>query len=196
MADIFCQFRHFFGNGIYCNTSYDTCTIYVEVSIVFTTFRHGSNCVGGHPHKEFLRFFRPQAFYQIVGEFIHINKRNIQLLCYIARRIQICSVRINQFVSFHHILFLRSVLFGIRIDSLANIILKNSFRYGFIIGRTKVTAHNGVEQNRNTAFRTSLINELTQVGIKGCSRVCMAVGFGLFVIVPELNKNIITFLYQ
>ena len=23
---IFCQFRHFFGNGIYCNTGYDTCT--------------------------------------------------------------------------------------------------------------------------------------------------------------------------
>ena len=61
---------------------------------------------------------KQDAFYQIVGEFVHINKRNIQLLCYIARRIQIYSVRINQFVSFHHILFLRGVLLGIRIAAM------------------------------------------------------------------------------
>ena len=195
MANIFCQLRHFPGNDIYRNTGNDTCAVYVEMSIVFAPFRHGGDSVGRYPHEKLLRFFRSQSLYQLVGELIHIDKRNIQFLRYITRRIQIGSMRINQFVSFHHAVFLRSILFGIRVDSFTDIILKNSFCYGFIVGCAEVTAYDGIEQNGDAAFRTGFINELTQVGIESCSRICMAVCSRLLVIMSELDKHIIAFLH-
>ena len=51
MTDIRSQRRHFLCNGIYRQSGYCTCSIHIEMRIVFTTLRHGRHFIGRHPHE-------------------------------------------------------------------------------------------------------------------------------------------------
>ena len=131
-----------------------------------------------------------------MGNFIHIHKRNIQLFRHIPRRIQIRSMRIYQFIPFLRNSGLRCITLCIRINPLTNIILNNSLCHNLIIGNTEITPYNGIEKYRNTTFLTCFIHKFTKVGIECRSRVSVAVCLRLFVIMPELDKNIVAFLNQ
>ncbi|EJX02921.1 hypothetical protein EVA_08971 [gut metagenome] len=55
------------------------------MGIIFSSFwqtRHSMRC---HPHKKLTRLFRSHVFYQLMGKFIHIHKRNVQLFSHTTR---------------------------------------------------------------------------------------------------------------
>ena len=196
IAHVFCQFRYDTGNGIHCKPGYNPCAIHIQVRIILTSFRHGRYYISRYPHKKFLGFLRSHTLHKLMGNFIHIHKRNIQLFRHIPRRIQIRSMRIYQFIPFLRNSGLRCITLCIRINPLTNIILNNSLCHNLIIGNTEITPYNGIEKYRNTTFLTCFIHKFTKVGIECRSRVSVAVCLRLFVIMPELDKNIVAFLNQ
>ena len=124
-----------------------------------------------------------------MGQFVHIDKRNIQFFSHIAWRIQISSVGIYQLIAF---LNSRGCIL---IYALTNIILTNGTGYDSSVCRTKVTTYDGVKQYRNSSLSTCFCYETTQVGIKCCAGICMSLFIGLFIIMTKLDEDIISFFY-
>ena len=195
MTYILSQFRYFLSNGIHSQTGYNATTVYIQVGIIFTSFRYSGNLIGRYPHEQLFRVYRSHAFYQVVRNLIHIHKCNTQFFRYISRRVQIGSVRINQLVTFSNSRLFRSFPLCIRIHTLLYIILTNSLSNCIPIRCAEVSAHNGVKQNRDTSLSTCFVYKTFQVFIKSTSRSCIPLWVGLLIIVTELDKYIITFLH-
>ena len=195
MTYIFSQFRYFLSNGIHSQTGYNAATVYIQVGIIFTSFRYSGNLIGRYPHEQFFRVYRSHAFYQVVRNLIHIHKCNTQFFRYISRRVQIGSVRINQLVTFSNNCLSRSFPCCIRIHAFLYIILTDSLSNCIPVRCAEVSAHNGVKQNRDTSLSTCFVYKTFQVFIKSTSRSCIPLWVGLLIIVTELDKYIITFLH-
>ena len=182
MTDIFCQFRYFLCDSIYSQPGDSPCSVHIQMGIILPAFRKSRNFLRFDKHKQLLRFCGAQSLHQIMGNFVHIDKRHSHLFCHITRRIKVGTVRIVQDVYFfRQFLFTRSTT-GICGN-------RGIFRL------YKITTNNGVEQHRNPSFNTSFIDETTEIVIKGRSRISMACRISLFIIVSELDKDIISLLY-
>ena len=182
MTHIRSQCRYLFGNYIHRQTGYCACAIHIKVSIVGTPFRTGCTNPFGNPHKQFFGSLSPQALHQIMSYLIHIHKRNLQLFSHPTRRIQILSMCIYQNISFLCHRIFRHIF--------AHIILCHSM---FVM--TKATPDNGIKQYRDTSLFSCFLHKATQIIIKSRSGLCMTRRIRLFIIMSELDKNIIPRFY-
>jgi len=83
---------------------------------------------------------------------------------------------------------------GIAVDELLTVILLVTQLLIIIILQFSgiiATAHYGIEKYRNAALGTSLVHVLGEIGIKGGTRIGMTVWLRLFVVMSELDEDII-----
>ena len=89
------------------------------------------------------------------------------------------------------------LVFGIGVDALADVVLADSRCYRTAVGRTEIAPYDGVEQYGDGSLGACLGNETFQVGIeRTATGIGMPLGIGLFVVVAELDKDVIALLQQ
>ncbi len=182
MTDIFCQFGNFPADGIDSQACDGSRSIDIQVSIVFTAFRKSGNLIGGDKHKKLFRFYRSELLHQVVSDFVHINKYDSELFRYIAWRIQISSMRIEQDRPFFGLLFFPRCPADILSDR-------------GILRLDEVTADDGIEQYGDAAFRAGFVYITAEIVIECSSRLGVSGRIRFFIIMSELDKDIITVLH-
>ena len=190
VADVRSQGGHDFGNGVYGQPGHGACALYIEMGVVFTSLGHGGYGVGRYPHEQLLRLYWSQAFHQFVGYAVHVYKGNVQFAGHVAGRIQIGSVGVYKAVAFLRVLGARLVL-GVRVHTLAYVVLADGVGNGIAIGSSEVAAHNGVEQHGYAALSTCFVDKAAQIVVEGGSGVGMSFGIGLLVVVSELDEDVV-----
>lgn len=131
------------------------------------------------PHVKLATALDAHAGLDVVGNLGGINERNVQCLCHMTRCYDIGSMSIYQ---------------GIAVDELLAVILLVAQLLIIIILQFSgiiATAHYGIEKYRNTALGTGLVHVLGEIGVKGGTWIGMTVWLRLFVVMSELDEDII-----
>ena len=129
MSDIGFQRRHYLDYFLHGQPGDGRGSTNVQVRIILASLGQGGHCVGSHPHEELFGSFGAHLLHQVVSDTIEVYKRYLQLTSHVAWRVQISPVGINQSGTCFHF-----CLRYIGINTLTNIILNNSLRYGIGIG--------------------------------------------------------------
>src|SRR5574344_162736 len=181
MTNIFFQCRNLYSHLVHNKTGNDFSTIYVIMRIILLTFRICFHRTGSDPHMKFFTSFLTHFLFQIMSNFICINKCNAKFLCHITWAIKICAMSIYKRIPLKriaHILF-------------TQIIFSRSI---FII--KEIPSYYAIEKNRYATFRTCLQTKTAQISIERSTWIRVAICLRLFIVMPELDKNIISRLYQ
>ena len=172
--------RDFLTEGIGQQLGHDLGTIDIVMGVVLLALRLGGLGTREEPHMEFLRALAPQPLLQVVRNLVSIDEMAVHAAGNVAGSHAIEAVGIDQRVALY----------------LPGTVSKSCISQHFIVSHGRglhqeVASHDGIHQHGDATMLTGLTNILRQIVVEGGAGIGVAVGLGLFIVVSELDDDVV-----